>query len=73
MKCFYCDKDIDGNSDRLKIIALDRPYANIPVHRDTCYLEIQSYGEEKYLRENIERIIALSNRPVETHKKRRTK
>jgi len=73
LKCFYCNKDIDSNSDRLRIIALDRPYVNIPVHRDTCNLEIQSYGEGKYLRENIERIISLSNRPVENHKRGKTK
>lgn len=68
MKCFYCDEDIakitvqneDGTqstSTDVKFIPLDIPYVNLPFHRSTCYANVMGEGEEKYLRENLNRMI----------------
>ena len=51
MKCFKCGKKIEGLKSYL---ALDRPYVNLPFHRD-CY---NGLGDElAYVTENYNRII----------------
>ena len=53
-KCFYCDKVIGAESP--SYIGIDRPYINIPFHKD-CVLRVHDYGEEKYLKENKKKVI----------------
>ena len=61
MKCFYCGEDIareiiDGiNVYDFTVIPLDRPYANLPIHRRKCLPVIQG-GLSSYLENNIERV-----------------
>ena len=69
MKCFYCGKEIEGND--FQIIALDRPYVNIYVHRDKCFEAIASEGELIYLQKNAERVYQLtSNSLIKKGKKK---
>jgi hypothetical protein len=51
VKCFYCGKEIDGLRS---FMALDRPYVNLPFHRE-CYRSLDD--ELEYVTTNIERII----------------
>lgn len=51
MKCFMCGKEIEGLKS---FLALDRPYVNLPFHRD-CYTSIDD--ELEYCKENYERIM----------------
>lgn len=51
MKCFKCEKEIEGLKS---ILPLDRPYVNLPFHRD-CYNELED--ELGYVTENYDRII----------------
>ena len=51
VKCFECDKEIDGLRS---FLPLDRPYVNLPFHRD-CYNSLDS--ELKYVTKNYDRII----------------
>ena len=50
MICFYCGKEID---DLRSFMALDKPYVNLPFHRD-CYKGLDN--EMEYVTTNIERI-----------------
>jgi hypothetical protein len=61
MICFYCEKEI-VLSDRYRMIPLEKPYVNLFVHRDPCYADILQMGEEKYLQDNIDKIIIYINR-----------
>lgn len=56
MICFYCDEKIEPSSD-VMLIPIESPYTNLFVHRNTCFREIQAYGEHKFLMENSEKII----------------
>lgn len=51
MKCFECGKEIDGLKS---ILPLDRPYVNLPFHRD-CYTSIDD--ELEYVTEHYDRIL----------------
>ncbi len=51
MKCFECDKKIDGLRS---FLPLDKPYVNLPFHRD-CYTDIED--ELAYVTEHYERIM----------------
>ena len=43
MKCFKCGKEIEGLKS---ILPLDRPYVNLPFHRD-CYKNLgKNVGDE---------------------------
>lgn len=67
MNCFYCGKEILENEG--KIFPLDRPYANIKVHRQTCF---GAMYDEKYLQENYQRILDYAGAtPVKTKTKRK--
>lgn len=57
MKCFYCGKEIEKGE--FWYIAMDVPYYNMPVHRETCLVQIEKYGVDKYINENMERIRAI--------------
>ncbi|GEM_PF-2217927 len=69
MKCFYCGKVIEKNDSKI-IIALDKPYINLWVHKE-CEIEIYNYGVNKYLNENKERIFKILE--TETPKKENIK
>jgi hypothetical protein len=74
MICFYCGKEIDLENESVYYIAFDIPYANIPVHKNTCLREIEIMGTENYAKENLERIYSFSERtPVVPKKKTRRK
>ena len=71
MKCFKCEKEIDGLKS---ILPLDRPYVNLFMHRD-CYKSIDD--ELLYVIENEERIVeyiyALDLKPLRKRRKKRRK
>lgn len=68
MKCFKCEKEIIGLKS---ILPLDRPYVNLPFHRD-CYNELED--ELEYVTENYDRIIDyIYNKDVKPLRKRRKK
>lgn len=50
-KCFECGKGIEGLRS---FLPLDRPYVNLPFHRE-CYTDIDD--ELEYCTENYERIL----------------
>lgn len=57
MKCFYCGEKIERTEDDpCYFIGLDRPYANLPFHRNKCYKDKIKDHEEEYLTENSEKI-----------------
>jgi len=51
MTCFKCNKEIEG---LLSWMALDRPYVNLPFHRE-CYESLND--ELAYVTEHIDRIM----------------
>lgn len=60
MNCFYCGKNIDLSNEKKINIPLDKPYANLFVHRAVCYDEILNIGLEVYLNSNIDKIYAYA-------------
>lgn len=52
MNCLYC-KEIIGEDDRKRMVAFDRPYANLWVHRE-CVKLLDSYGVEKFIDDNAD-------------------
>lgn len=52
VKCFKCEKQIEGLKS---ILPLDKPYVNLPFHRD-CYNDLDD--ELEYVTKNYDRIIA---------------
>jgi hypothetical protein len=51
VRCFKCEKEIE---DLKSFLALDKPYVNLPFHRE-CYISLDD--EMKYVTENYDRII----------------
>lgn len=51
VKCFKCEKQIEGLKS---ILPLDKPYVNLPFHRD-CYNDLDD--ELEYVTKNYDRII----------------
>lgn len=52
--CFYCGKGTEIGD--MTIIALDRPYANLAVHKGECFNFIEQYGIVNYLLDNIDKL-----------------
>jgi hypothetical protein len=64
IECFYCGKEIDLEKDNGNIwnVAIERPYANLPFHKEPCLRAIEGV-ENEYLTENAERIYELADKP----------
>lgn len=69
MKCFYCGEDVI--TPDIRFIALEKPYANIPVHKVRCLDEIINYDPLKYFTENIKRVYEYIDNQSELKKKKR--
>jgi hypothetical protein len=66
--CFYCQKEI-LKTELQYFLPLDRPYINIPFHRETCLPNILG-KEREYLEENKERLFG-KNENTNKGKKRK--
>lgn len=61
MKCFYCDKEILTSEEKI-MIAFDKPYANIFIHRNGCLYSVNEVGEDEYMNTHIERLYEFATR-----------
>lgn len=52
MVCLYCKQEI-SETDKKRIVAFDRPYANLYVHLE-CANSLENYGVEKFAIDNID-------------------
>jgi len=75
MICFYCGKEIDRDTERMMIVAIDRPvYVNLTFHKYGCLEEVDGYGRDKYLNENKERVYkAAQKSSISSEKKTKRK
>ena len=76
MICFYCEKYINRDEgERMRIVAIDRPvYVNLTFHANGCLEQVDSYGRDKYLNENKERVYkAAQKSSISSEKKTKRK
>ena len=52
MVCLYCKQEI-SETDKKRIVAFDRPYANLYVHLE-CAKPLDDYGAVNFANDNIE-------------------
>lgn len=70
MICFKCSKEI--GEEKLKIVALDRPYINLVFHEDPCYNQIKNNPDE-YVNQEKERVFELASHSNKSESKTKRK
>lgn len=50
MRCLYCKKEI-GENDKKRMVAFDKPYANLFVHLE-CLKPLDDYDVSKFANDN---------------------
>jgi hypothetical protein len=66
--CFYCGEIIDCTNDKCFLLAVEKPYTNLYLHRMTCKRIVDELGWIKYLTKEFDRIKTYKESPDRVRK-----